>query len=268
MAAAGAPVINPNQQFSDANGIPYAGGTITTYVRGTTTPKATWGDPELTALNTNPVVLSAAGTCIMWGTGDYQLQLNDAAGNLIWSVPSTAFVSSAMLPVTTAPTIADALNVLGVNTAISTAVAAEASTRSTADASLTTAINATDAALQTETDSRIQNDDLEIAARTNADTNLQAQINTLTGGTPTFFIQGGVSALVGATGLKHVTFAPAFATACTSVQVTTADTGSNGAGPLNWIAMNLTTTGCDVVCYVGTAGLTNPQAFNWIALGH
>jgi hypothetical protein len=62
---------NPEPQFCDANGQPYAAGTIETYVPGTSTPKQTWLDPLQAALNTNPIVLDAAGRCVMYGDGDY-----------------------------------------------------------------------------------------------------------------------------------------------------------------------------------------------------
>ena len=97
-------LLQPKPQFCDANGRPYAGGSIFTYVKGTTTPKTTWKDPGQAAVNTNPITLDAAGQCEMWGDGDYQLELHDAAGNLIWSAPSTTVVSAAMYPVVSAPT--------------------------------------------------------------------------------------------------------------------------------------------------------------------
>jgi hypothetical protein len=67
------PVIIPEQQFNDADGHPYAGGSLTTYVPGTTTPKQTWLDPGQAALNTNPIILDAAGRCLLYGDGDYRL---------------------------------------------------------------------------------------------------------------------------------------------------------------------------------------------------
>ena len=51
----------PMTQFVDANGHPYAGGTVETYIPGTTTAKDTWQDHAASALNTNPVVLDASG---------------------------------------------------------------------------------------------------------------------------------------------------------------------------------------------------------------
>ena len=114
-----APVIAPEVQFSDANGTPYAAGTVETYQPGTSTPKATYLDPELAALNTNPVVLDAAGRCVMWGDGDYRLVLRDAAGNLVWDREGTTLISAAMAPVVAAPTIEDAVALLGIDSGVS-----------------------------------------------------------------------------------------------------------------------------------------------------
>ena len=67
------PVITPLLQWSDANGVPYQHGTITTYIVGTGTPKTTWADPDQTSPNANPYVLDAAGRSQMWGDGSYRL---------------------------------------------------------------------------------------------------------------------------------------------------------------------------------------------------
>ena len=124
-----APIIVPEMQFCDQNGTPLAGASITTYIMDTSTPKATWLDPQQSALQTNPAILDAAGRVRLYGDGDYRLVLKDILGNLIWDTPATTIVSAAMEPVVSAPTIPDALNLLGVNALIS----AEATARSNAD---------------------------------------------------------------------------------------------------------------------------------------
>ena len=270
----GVPVFIPIPQFCDQNGKPYSGGTISTFVRGTTTPAATWQDPELTALNTNPVVLDASGRCVMWGNSDLQLQLNDASGNLIWSVPSTTFVSAAMLPVTTAPTIPDALIALGLTGsggAISTAVAAEAATRAAADTSLTTAVNALSAALQTETTSREEADTDEAAARTAADAALQGQINTLSG-TPHTYMQGGVATILPGAGFKTITLPSAFATSIDAVVVTLADATLYLSGINPIFAATIGSGTLDTTQFtVSVPGSTPPGVnvvFNWVCIGH
>ena len=175
----GAPVVLPINQFCDENGIPYAGGTIDTWVPGTTTGKSTFTDPGLTALNPNPVRLDSAGRCVMWADGDLRLVLRDAAGNLVWDELATTIVSAAMAPVVSAPTIPDALNLLGV----SGLIAAEATARSNADSaeqSARIAADNTEAGVRNTEDTTLSNAIFaEEAARAAADTNLQNQINAL-----------------------------------------------------------------------------------------
>jgi hypothetical protein len=108
----------PELQFVDANGVPYAGGTLALYEPGTTTPKNSWIDMNGTTLNTNPIVLDAAGRCIVWGDGLYRCVLQDANGNLIYDQLSTTLVSAAMIPVVIASTLADARAAMGVTDAI------------------------------------------------------------------------------------------------------------------------------------------------------
>lgn len=55
----------PKFQFS-ANGVPMVGGTLDTYIAGTTTPATTWQDAALTIANTNPITLDARGECVLW----------------------------------------------------------------------------------------------------------------------------------------------------------------------------------------------------------
>lgn len=49
-----------SQQWFDNNGNPLAGGKVFTYIAGTSTPKNSYADYALSALNTNPVILDAA----------------------------------------------------------------------------------------------------------------------------------------------------------------------------------------------------------------
>jgi hypothetical protein len=170
---------NPEQQFCDENGTPYAGGTIETYVPATTTPKATWMDEDQSALNTNPVILDAAGRCLMYGDGDYRLILRDALGSQIWDQPSSTFVSAAMEPVITAPTIADAVALLGIDDLIAT----EAAARAAADSAETSARVTEDTLLQNAIAA-------EVTRAEAAETGLQTQIDALPGGA-TNLVQGG-----------------------------------------------------------------------------
>lgn len=83
---------NGKQTFFDQYGVPLAGGTVTFYIPGTTTPKDTYQDIDLTILNTNPVQLDAAGTAVIWGSGAYRQIVMDSNGVTIWD--QTTAVSS------------------------------------------------------------------------------------------------------------------------------------------------------------------------------
>jgi hypothetical protein len=75
---------NAKQTFLDGNGKPLAGGQVFFYIPNTSTLKSTWQDPAQTILNTNPVILDAAGEAIIWGSGTYRQVVYDVEGNLIW----------------------------------------------------------------------------------------------------------------------------------------------------------------------------------------
>jgi hypothetical protein len=127
---------SPEQQFCDLNGAPFAGGLLYTYVTGTTTPKATWLDAGGSALNTNPIVLDSAGRALIYGDGAYRLILNDAVGNLIWDQPASSIVSAAMAPVILAPTIAEAVRLLGIQAMIDASVLVETNRAEAAETAL------------------------------------------------------------------------------------------------------------------------------------
>lgn len=78
---------SPNQQFSDATGAPYAGGSLAFYASGTSTPLATYSDSALTIPNTNPVVLDSAGRAgnIFLQNLAYKVVLSDVNSNVIWT---------------------------------------------------------------------------------------------------------------------------------------------------------------------------------------
>lgn len=109
-------------QFADANGIPYAGGTLWTYIPGTTTPKASWKDAAQAVLNTNPIVLDIAGRCIIYGSGAYRTILSTALGVLVFDQLTTSttpvIISPAMTPVVTASTTDAGLIAAGIDSDI------------------------------------------------------------------------------------------------------------------------------------------------------
>lgn len=82
------------QQFTDSNGAPLAGGQVCLYVPGTTTPKLTWQDRAQSVANTSPcVTLNSAGRAILWGYGQYRQMVYDSQGNLLWDQVVSEYVS-------------------------------------------------------------------------------------------------------------------------------------------------------------------------------
>ena len=71
-------------QFLDNNGAVLAGGTITTYAAGTTTPLGTFSDAAGSA-NANPVVLDSAGRASIYLTQDvgYKFLVKNSGGTTI-----------------------------------------------------------------------------------------------------------------------------------------------------------------------------------------
>lgn len=62
-------------------------GSLTFYDRGTTTPRNTYSDPELTTPNTNPVILDGGGRANtnIWLDGEYTVVLEDSLGAVVWT---------------------------------------------------------------------------------------------------------------------------------------------------------------------------------------
>lgn len=249
---------SPELQFMDADGHPYAGGTVDLFVPNSTTPKDSWIDPSGDTLNERPIRLDSAGRCIVWGDGLYRVVLRDADGNLIFDQPSSTLVSAAMVPVVSAPTLADARAAMGIDAAIQVetdrAVAAEGLIADDlADEITTRTTNVEDiqTALTAEADERIAQD----AA-------LQDQIDALA---PIVVnVQGGLAA-PDASGHGRITFPVPFATTCDGVGITMANAGF-GSNTNN--VANLDRFGFDV--WITQAGSPIPkpsQPFYWMAVG-
>ena len=78
---------NPDEQFCDSTGLPYAGGSLAFYASGTSTPLNTYSDSALSIANTNPVVLDSAGRAnsIFLQNLAYKVVLSDVNSNVIWT---------------------------------------------------------------------------------------------------------------------------------------------------------------------------------------
>jgi hypothetical protein len=249
-----APLPPSRYQYCDANGVPLAGGTIATYVYGTSTPKDTWADQNESALNTNPVVLDAAGRCSMYGDGEYRLVLSDAAGNLIWDVYATTLVSAAMQPVVAAATIADARDLLGITDAIQVetdrALAAEANLQS----QITAEVNRATAAENTLTTDLAN----EVTRAEAAEANLQTQIDAAAN-VSTFKSGSGVT---DASGHTRIDYPAAFATNTIAVCMTVL-----GPTPEHVCGAVIDRFGFDAYIDIAGSGTGVGAAFSWIATG-
>ena len=83
-------------QFTDALGVPLAGGSVAFYMPNTTSLKDTFRDAAQTIANSNPVILDSAGRAIIFGSGAYRQVVYDGSGNLVWDqTTSEAVVGSA-----------------------------------------------------------------------------------------------------------------------------------------------------------------------------
>lgn len=75
---------NAKQQFLSPNNVPLAGGTVETYIPGTSTLVDTYRTSTGGGKNTHPITLDAFGSCIIWASGMIRQVVKDASGNLIW----------------------------------------------------------------------------------------------------------------------------------------------------------------------------------------
>lgn len=109
----------PYTQFCDATGVPLAGGSVYTFAADGSTPKTTYEDIASATPNANPVPLDGAGRARIYGQGQYSMAVFDALGNAQYSWvtqdPAASLgISPAMLAVIQAATVAQALELLGV----------------------------------------------------------------------------------------------------------------------------------------------------------
>lgn len=223
------PLPIPEVQFLDANGDPYAGGTLAFFIPGTDTPRDTYQDEAATVLNTNPVVLDSAGRAIVWGSGTYRCILKDAAGNLIYDQETSAIDSSAFV------TMADVNAAIQVET--NRALAAEGAEYTRAVAAETT----------------LQNN---ITTETGRATTAETALHTAIGGQ---LFQSGLT-VTDSAGHSRVTFPTAYSS--TPVVMATI----YGTIPQTLSACSAAdTTGVDI--YVALSGTGVSVGVTWLAYG-
>lgn len=85
----GVVLINARSKFTNASGVPIAGGSVAVYLAGTTTLATTYQDQALTSANTNPITLDANGECLLWvdAAYTYKILLKDALGATVSGYP-------------------------------------------------------------------------------------------------------------------------------------------------------------------------------------
>jgi hypothetical protein len=85
---AGAIATVPKYQFNSSAGVPLVGGTLETYLAGTTTPVATYSDSALSSSNGTSITLDSRGEATLWldDTKTYKFVLKDALGVTQWTV--------------------------------------------------------------------------------------------------------------------------------------------------------------------------------------
>lgn len=91
-----AQLASPYSYFTDANGVPLAGGLIYTYAAGTTTPQNSYTDSTGGTPAANPVVLDSAGKATIWLSGSYKIVVKDSLGNAISTTDNITTASSAI----------------------------------------------------------------------------------------------------------------------------------------------------------------------------
>jgi len=74
------------QYFYPGTASPLAGGKMYTYDAGASTPKATYQDAAGTIANSNPVLLDATGSAVVYWSGNYKIIFQDALGNTVYTI--------------------------------------------------------------------------------------------------------------------------------------------------------------------------------------
>ena len=75
------------QRYFNNDGTPCAGGKLTTYAAGTTTPKATYSDADGNTPNPNPITLDAHGEAVIYWAGAYKVDIRQADGQQVTGYP-------------------------------------------------------------------------------------------------------------------------------------------------------------------------------------
>jgi hypothetical protein len=192
--------------------------------------------------------------------------LSDVDGNLVWDQLSTTIVSSAMAPVVMAPTIAEAVRLLGIQDLID----AEATARSNADNALQGQINskANQSDLTAEinraqaAETNLQNElNAEIARAEAAEANLQSQIDGHSTAITADQTRRGTATTGTSGGATTVVYDNPFPMNTTQVFCQLVSTLAAGVG---WVVpSNITATGFDAIIW----GLPTESSLTGVSIG-
>lgn len=187
-------------KFTDDQGRPLVGGKVHAYFAGTTTYQDTFKDPDMTIVNTNPIILDDSGSADVYLNGSYRIRIFDkndvlieeqdgvtqstsgeittAKGEIIglYGAVLNSLTNEVKRAVAAEKTIADSLT-----SETTRAKAAESALQSSIDAEAVRA-KAAESDLNADIIKEVSDRESEVTRLDEADAVLQAQINSVGGG--------------------------------------------------------------------------------------
>lgn len=187
-------------KFTDDQGRPLVGGKVHAYFAGTTTYQDTFKDPDMTIVNTNPIILDDSGSADVYLNGSYRIRVFDkndvlieeqdgvtqsasgeittAKGEIIglYGAVLNSLTNEVKRAVAAEKTIADSLT-----SETTRAKSAESALQSSIDAEAVRAKKA-ESDLSTSITKEVNDRKTEVTRLDEADAVLQAQINSVGGG--------------------------------------------------------------------------------------
>lgn len=91
----------PKFRGIDLSGNALVGGKLYTYEAGTSTPKASYTDPDEATPNTNPVILDSRGECVLYGSDLYKLILKTSDDVTLWTMDNVGGIEQLSLTFST-----------------------------------------------------------------------------------------------------------------------------------------------------------------------
>lgn len=187
-------------KFTDDQGRPLVGGKVHAYFAGTTTYQDTFKDPDMTIINTNPIILDDSGSADVYLNGSYRIRIFDkndvlieeqdgvtqsasgeittAKGEIIglYGAVLNSLTNEVKRAVAAEKTIADSL------TSETTRAKAAESALQSSISDETTRAKAAESDLNADIIKEVSDRESEVTRLDEADAVLQAQINSVGGG--------------------------------------------------------------------------------------